>query len=206
MLKKFNENSYKRDSKQCWESKPTVSWCFRAKNMEMLFFSFYEDLDWVFHRSVTVVLCFSVNCKQETSKALVKKRTMGNEEMCTDPQNYWECLKLCTVSNCKEDFLEQYSVENNRSIALIPSSKMDRIWKYKKKLGGGYIWEAAAAHNVVETNRRKRVFWDVVMKQGDSVLQKCVYCMQSFWKYCQYCSLCALLNANRYQRELIFAS
>lgn len=43
-------------------------------------FSFYEDLDCVFHRSVTVVLSFSVNHKQENSKALVKKRTMGNKK------------------------------------------------------------------------------------------------------------------------------
>lgn len=57
-------------------------------------FSFCEDLDCVFHRSVTVVLSFSVNHKQENSKALVKKRTMGSKKK----KKKWAQISKTTVS------------------------------------------------------------------------------------------------------------
>lgn len=53
---------------------------------------------------------------------------------------------------------------------LLP--RWTEMWKYEKQLEGGYIWEAAAAHSAVETNYRKRMFWEVIIKQeGDSVLK-----------------------------------
>lgn len=73
-------------------------------------FSFHEDLlIKFFHRIVTVVLSFSVNHKQEISKALVNEDNgEQGEEMGTNLQNYCQCLKLCEVSNSdKREYINE---------------------------------------------------------------------------------------------------
>lgn len=73
--------------------------CLTSSNTWKRYFHFLWR-SWVFHRSVTIVLSFSVSHKTRSFQGFGKEEDNGEqqEEMGTDLQNC-QCLKLCKVSN-----------------------------------------------------------------------------------------------------------